>query len=104
MPATHYWLPYNIAFRPPLICRPDCRYRCLLGLTLPCFAHRYEAIGTAYAGLPFIFVGHNRKIGWGMSQAGSDVQDLYVLTASGDGYTLDGATKAFETRTLHCTL
>eukprot|EP01046_Picozoa_sp_COSAG06_P024648 COSAG06_NODE_2021_length_7833_cov_3.800233_6_plen_410_part_00 len=102
--ARHNWLPCTVAFRPPLICRRNCSRHRLLGLTLPCFAHRYEAIGTAYAGLPFIFVGHNRKIGWGMSQAGSDVQDLYVLTASGDGYTLDGATKAFETRTLHCTL
>ncbi len=35
-----------------------------------------------------------------MTQAGSDVQDLYVLTKSGDGYTLDSSTKAFETRAL----
>ena len=62
--------------------------------------YRYNAIGTAFAGLPFIFVGHNEKIGWGMTQAGSDVQDLYVLAKSGDGYTLDGSTKAFETRAL----
>lgn len=62
--------------------------------------YRYNAIGTAFAGLPFIFVGHNQKVGWGMTQAGSDVQDLYILTPSGDGYTLDGSTKAFETRAL----
>lgn len=72
--------------------------------------YRYNAIGTAFAGLPFIFVGHNQKIGWGINQAGSDVQDLYILTTSGDGYTLDGSTKAFETRALdvvyfiHCML
>ena len=59
---------------------------------------RYDAIGTAFAGLPFIFVGHNQKIGWGITQAGSDAEDLYILTESGDGYTVDGSTKAFDIR------
>ena len=67
-----------------------------------CGTCSYNAIGTAFAGLPFIVVGHNEKIGWGMTQAGSDVQDLYILTTNGDGYTLDGAAKAFETSASEC--
>ena len=58
----------------------------------------YEAIGSAFAGVPFVIIGRNKNIAWGMSQAGADVQDLYVLTEAGDGYTLDGATRAFVTR------
>lgn len=48
--------------------------------------------------MPFVIIGRNKNIAWGMTQAGADVQDMYVLTEASDGYTLDGTTKAFETR------
>jgi acyl-homoserine lactone acylase PvdQ len=34
--------------------------------------------GVSLPGLPFVVVGHNEKIAWGMTNTGPDVQDLYV--------------------------
>ncbi|WP_370529748.1 penicillin acylase family protein [Alkalihalobacillus sp. AL-G] len=34
--------------------------------------------GVIFAGIPGIIVGHNEKIGWGVTNVGPDVQDLYI--------------------------
>lgn len=42
----------------------------------------YTAIGAAFAGTPFVVIGHSRHIAWGVTNTGADVQDLYVLSPS----------------------
>lgn len=59
----------------------------------------YTAIGAAFAGAPFVVIGHSSRIAWGMTNTGADVQDLYVLSPSTMGedyYMLDGEHRAFE--------
>jgi penicillin amidase len=40
----------------------------------------YKAGGAALAGTPFVIIGKSPAIGWGVTNTGVDVQDLYVLT------------------------
>lgn len=37
-----------------------------------------DVIGASLPGTPFVVLGHNARIGWGMTNTGADVQDLYV--------------------------
>lgn len=39
---------------------------------------KLEVAGATTAGLPFVILGHNRHIAWGMTTAGADVEDYYV--------------------------
>ena len=50
-----------------------------------------NAVGVSLPGVPFIVVGHNSSIAWGITNSAADVQDLYMekLDASGNMY-LDG--------------
>ncbi len=36
--------------------------------------------GVSLPGLPLVFIGHNQRIAWGMTNTGPDVQDLYMET------------------------
>ena len=36
--------------------------------------------GVTIPGIPFVVIGHNERIGWGLTNAGSDVQDFFVET------------------------
>ena len=36
--------------------------------------------GVTIPGIPFVVIGHNARIGWGLTNAGSDVQDFFVET------------------------
>jgi penicillin amidase len=38
----------------------------------------YDVIGVTLPGLPFVIVGHNRRIAWGFTNVGPTVEDLYV--------------------------
>ena len=38
----------------------------------------YDVIGVTLPGLPFVIVGHNRRIAWGFTNLGPTVEDLYV--------------------------
>ncbi len=38
----------------------------------------YNVTGFSFAGVPGVIVGHNERIGWGVTNLGPDVQDLYV--------------------------
>lgn len=39
---------------------------------------QYDVGGVTLPGLPFVIVGHNRRIAWGFTNLGPDVQDLFV--------------------------
>ena len=47
-----------------------------------------NATGVSIPGIPFVIVGHNESIAWGITNSGADVQDLYIekLNSSGDMY------------------
>ena len=38
----------------------------------------FNVIGVTFPGLPQVFIGHNERIAWGLTNLCSDVQDLYV--------------------------
>jgi penicillin amidase len=38
----------------------------------------YEVVGVTLPGLPFVIVGHNRRIAWGFTNVGPTVEDLYI--------------------------
>jgi penicillin amidase len=40
---------------------------------------RFDVVGFSFAGSPFVVVGHNPDIAWGITNVGPDVQDLYML-------------------------
>jgi penicillin G amidase len=60
----------------------------------------FHAEGVSLPGVPGIVIGHNDRIGWGLTNIGPDVQDLYVekLDASGERYFFDGQWRAFTHR------
>lgn len=37
-----------------------------------------DVIGVTIPGAPFVIIGHNARIAWGLTNSGADVQDLYV--------------------------
>ena len=39
---------------------------------------RFDVIGAAFPGVPGVVIGHNRRIAWGVTNVGPDVQDLYL--------------------------
>jgi penicillin amidase len=45
----------------------------------------YDVAGVTLPGLPCVVVGHNRRIAWGFTNLGPDVQDLYVETFNQSG-------------------
>ncbi len=45
----------------------------------------YDVIGVTLPGLPFVIVGHNRRVAWGFTNVGPTVEDLYVETFNGQG-------------------
>lgn len=44
----------------------------------------YEVSGVSFAGAPGVIIGHNAQIAWGMTNAYSDVQDLFIERAHPD--------------------
>jgi penicillin G amidase len=45
----------------------------------------YDVVGVTLPGLPFVIVGHNRRIAWGFTNLGPTVEDLYVETLNDQG-------------------
>ncbi len=39
---------------------------------------RFEVAGVTLPGMPFVIVGHNQRIGWGFTNVGPTVEDLYI--------------------------
>lgn len=61
-----------------------------------------DMAGGTLLGSPFIFVGHNRNLGWTVTLNNPDLVDVYKLTvdAKGDQYLYDGKWVAFEKETV----
>ncbi len=56
-----------------------------LGLQLPSVWYQiglhgggYDEAGFSFPGMPFVEIGHNRRIAWGITNLCGDVQDLYI--------------------------
>src|SRR5437588_8668042 len=45
----------------------------------------YDVVGVTLPGVPFVIVGHNQRIGWGFTNVGPLVEDLYVETFNSQG-------------------
>ncbi|MFL6438210.1 MAG: penicillin acylase family protein [Terriglobales bacterium] len=45
----------------------------------------FDVAGVTLPGLPFVIVGHNRRIAWGFTNLGPDVQDLFVEQLNSSG-------------------
>ncbi|NQU61244.1 MAG: penicillin acylase family protein [Rhodospirillales bacterium] len=56
--------------------------------------------GATVPGVPFVILGHNANVAWGMTSTQSDTQDLYVeqVDESGKKYMTPDGLKPFETR------
>ena len=61
-----------------------------------------DMAGATLLGSPFMFVGHNRNLGWTVTLNNPDLVDVYKLTvnAKGDQYLLDGKWLPFEKQRL----
>jgi len=69
------------------------------------FAHLagggYDVIGALTPGVPIPLLGHNRRIGWGLTNMNADVQDIYIERinpADPNQYEYDGKWQDMETR------
>lgn len=45
----------------------------------------YDVAGVTLPGTPWVIVGHNRRIGWGFTNLGPDVEDVYVENFNAQG-------------------
>jgi penicillin amidase len=54
--------------------------------------------GGTVPGVPFIVLGHNRQIAWGVTSTHPDLQDLFVETLVGKGYASPSGPKPFVQR------
>jgi penicillin G amidase len=59
-----------------------------------------DVAGTTIPGIPFVVIGHNRDIGWGLTNVGTDVQDFFVerLDAERQRYQLGDEWLPLDTR------
>ncbi len=61
---------------------------------------RATLAGATAPGVPFMVLGHNRRIAWSFTSTGADVQDLFVETPEGTNqYLTPDGPRPFETRT-----
>ena len=54
----------------------------------------YDVAGYTFSGVPGVVIGHNQTIGWGFTNLGPDVTDLYLEKVVGDTYVVGGTTQA----------
>jgi penicillin amidase len=45
----------------------------------------YDVVGVTLPGVPFVLVGHNRRVAWGFTNVGPTVEDLYVEIVNDQG-------------------
>jgi penicillin amidase len=77
-----------------------------LGLTTPSVwyfarlrAPQLEVFGATLPGVPYVLLGRNRRVAWGFTNTGPDVQDLYVERLDGAGnYLTPEGPKPFTVR------
>jgi penicillin G amidase len=59
----------------------------------------YDVVGVTLPGLPFVIVGHNRRIAWGFTNVGPTVEDLYIENFNDHGaYQTPGGWQAADHR------
>ncbi|MFJ6863771.1 penicillin acylase family protein [Streptomyces termitum] len=58
----------------------------------------YDVSGFGFAGMPGVIVGHNRDIGWGVTNLAPADTDLFVERVTGSTYQYKGAQRPLETR------
>jgi penicillin G amidase len=58
----------------------------------------HRITGGTVPGVPFVVLGHNRKIAWGVTSTHPDLQDLFIETVTKDGYLSPAGPKAFLER------
>jgi penicillin amidase len=59
----------------------------------------YDVAGFTFSGLPGVVIGHNQTIGWGFTNLGPDVTDLYLEKIEGDTYVVGTERRPVTTRT-----
>ena len=59
----------------------------------------YDVAGYTFSGLPGVVIGHNATIGWGFTNLGPDVTDLYLEKVVGDTYLKGTTAKPITKRT-----
>src|SRR5581483_6001451 len=57
-----------------------------------------DAMGVTMPGLPFVVLGHNRKVAWGMTSSVADAIDLVIERPAGGGVLDERGACAIETR------
>jgi len=81
-----------------------------LGLAAPpvwYFAHvetpEVQVMGATLPGIPGVVLGRNKRIAWGFTNTGPDVQDMFIEKIEGDKYLTPTGLAEFETReeTIH---
>ncbi|MEW2399416.1 MFS transporter [Streptomyces sp. NPDC046862] len=58
----------------------------------------YDVTGFGFAGMPAVFIGHNRQITWGLTNLGADVTDLVLEKVDGGTYEYRGEKLPLRTR------
>ncbi|MFQ6083968.1 MAG: penicillin acylase family protein [Candidatus Aminicenantia bacterium] len=73
-----------------------------LGIRLPSIWYEihliggnFNVVGVSLTGIPFVIIGHNEHIAWGLTNSYADVQDLYIekLNSKQDKYLYNGEWK-----------
>ena len=59
----------------------------------------YDVAGYTFSGMPGVIIGHNATIGWGFTNLGPDVTDLYLEKVVGNTYLKGTTAKPITTRT-----
>jgi penicillin amidase len=59
----------------------------------------YDVAGYTFSGVPGTIIGHNQTVGWGFTNLGPDVTDLYLEKIVGDRYVVGTGTKPITRRT-----
>jgi len=59
----------------------------------------YDVAGYTFSGTPGVIIGHNQTVGWGFTNLGPDVTDLYLEKVVGDTYLVGTTAKPITKRT-----
>ena len=59
----------------------------------------YDVAGYTFSGTPGVIIGHNQTVGWGFTNLGPDVTDLYLEKVVGDTYLVGTTVKPITKRT-----
>ncbi len=98
---TDTGLPYAANDPHITIMQPSVWYEVGLFCTTISATCPYQVSGFSQPGIPGVYLGNNSTIAWGLTNAGVDVQDLYILQLNPDNplqYWFDDEWRNFEVR------